>query len=243
VSSSEVVGLVGDIAWPITVLLILVILRRQLMAIFQTLQGRIADPHTPVRLTREGIELSSRVEFLEGTIDTQQLKTDVLATALVTTAPTEPKNAEEVPETLLALKDQYLASDEEPNHERRIQIRNEIARLMGAEVLRTNINRRVLAQQGDEIMTLALAAAVTALPQPGDDTLILSAGRGIIRLHIRYRIAAAMSELAESRNLKPNLLPDMDALLGSYRKTADDRLIRRIDWTLTVLKNYSEEAR
>jgi hypothetical protein len=140
---------------------------------------------------------------------------------------------------LLTLGETYLAADDEPDHERRIQIRNDIARSMGAEVLRTNINRRILAVRGDEVMTLALAAAVTALPEPGDDLLILSAGRGITRLHVRYRIAAAVSELAESWNLGPNLMTDIRALLDSYRESADDRLIRRIDWTLTALKNYA----
>jgi hypothetical protein len=238
VSSSEVVGLVGDIAWPITVLLILWILRREFKAIFQALQRRVADPHTPVKLTRQGIELSSRVDILEGAVETQQLKAGVLASAVAATRK-ESGSAEEISQTLLTLGEKYLAADDEPDNERRIQIRNDIARSMGAEVLRTNMNRRILAGRDDEVMTLALAAAVTALPQPGDDTLILSAGRGITRLHVRYRIAAAVSELAESWNLEPNLMTDMRALLDSYRESADDRLIRRIDWTLTVLKNYA----
>jgi hypothetical protein len=59
---------------------------------------------------------------------------------------------------------------------RRIQVKNDLARSMGAEVLRANIDRRILVDQGDEVMTLALAAAVTALPQAGDDVLILTAG-------------------------------------------------------------------
>jgi allophanate hydrolase subunit 1 len=87
-------------------------------------------------------------------------------------------------------------------------------------------------------MTLALAAAVTALPQAGDDVLILTAGRRIKRLHVRYRIAAAVSELAQSQNLQLNLVPGMEDLVSSYRRSADDRLIRRIDWTLKVLRDY-----
>lgn len=112
---------------------------------------------------------------------------------------------------------------------------------MGAEVLRANIDRQTLVDQRDEVMTLALAAAVTALPQSGDDVLILTAGRKIGRLHVRYRIAAAISELAQSRNLQLNLVPDMEDLVSSYRKSADDRLIRRINWTLKVLRDYGEK--
>lgn len=198
---------------------------------------RIADPHTPVKLTTQGLELSSRVEVLEGTVETQQLKADVLASA-VAAARTEPQQAEGIPQALLTLRAEYIAADSEPDHMRRIQIKNDLARSMGAEVLRTNIDRRILVNQRDEIMTLALAAAVTALPQPGDDVLILTSGKRIERLHVRYRVAAAVSELTQSRNLQLNLVPDMEDLISSYKRSADDRLIRRIDWTLKVLEGY-----
>jgi hypothetical protein len=150
-SSSEVIGLIGDIAWPITVLLILIILRHELEAILQALRNRISDPHTPVKLTTQGLELSSRVEVLEGTVETQQLKADVLASAVVS-ARTEPQQAGRIPQALLALRTEYIAADDEPDHMRRIQIKNDLARSMGAEVLRTNIDRHALIDQGDEVM-------------------------------------------------------------------------------------------
>jgi hypothetical protein len=237
VSSNEVIGLIGDIAWPITVLLILVILRREFEAILQALQKRIGNPHTDVKLTTQGLELSNKVEALEGAVETQQLKAGVLASAVVATR-TEPRSAERIPQSLFTLRTEYIAADDEPDDMRRIQVKNDLARSMGAEVLRTNIDRHALVDQGDEVMTLALAAAVTALPQPGDDVLILTAGRRIERLHVRYRVAAAVSELAQSLNLQLNLVPGMENLISSYRKSADDRLIRRIDWTLKVLKDY-----
>jgi hypothetical protein len=118
---------------------------------------------------------------------------------------------------LLTLRAEYIAADDEPDHMRRIQAKNDLARSMGAEVLRTNIDRNTLVDQGDEVMTLALAGAVTALPQSGDDVLILTAGRRIERLHVRYRVAAAVSELAQSGNLQPNLIPGMEDLISSYR--------------------------
>jgi hypothetical protein len=83
VLSSEVTVPIGDIAWPVTVLLILVVLLREFKAILQALQTRIGDPHTSVKLTSRGLELSGRVEALEGTVETQQLKADVLASAVV----------------------------------------------------------------------------------------------------------------------------------------------------------------
>jgi hypothetical protein len=212
-----VIGLIGDIAWPLTVVLILVILRREFKAIHKALQTRIGDPHTPVKLTAHGLELSSRVEVLEGKAETQELKAEVVASAVVATR-IGPQQAERIPQSLFTLRAEYIAADDESDHMRRIQKKNDLARSMGAEVLRTDIDRRTLVDQGDEVMTLALAGAVTALPQSGDDLLILTAGRRIERLHTQSH--------------------PMEDLISSYRKSADSRLIRRIDWTLQVLRNY-----
>ncbi len=155
----------------------------------------------------------------------------------------DPQAAEKIPQALFALKTEYIAAGGEQDHVRRIQIKNDLARSMGAEVLRANIDRQTLVDQRDEVMTLALAAAVTALPQPGDDALILTAGQRIGRLHVRYRVAAAVSELAQSQVLQLNLVPDMEDLVSSCRRSADDRLIRRINWTLKVLRNYGGKGR
>ena len=171
-------------------------------------------------------------------METQQLKADVLAKAMPV-VPVE-SGSGDIPQTLVNLRANYLAVDE-PDRERRIRIKNELARSMGAEVLRANVNRRILADQRDEVLTLALAAAVIALPQAGDDDLILAAGAGIERLHVRYRIAVAVSELVQSQILKPKLVPDMESLINSYRKSADDRLLRRIKWTMATLRKYVGE--
>lgn len=237
-SSSEIVDLIDHIVWPVTLLLIVFALRHELKGILLALRSRVADPRTSLKFTREGLELSSRVDALEGSVETQQLKADVLAKAMPV-VPVE-SGSGDIPQTLVNLRANYLAVDE-PDRERRIRIKNELARSMGAEVLRANVNRRILADQRDEVLTLALAAAVIALPQAGDDDLILAAGAGIERLHVRYRIAVAVSELVQSQILKPKLVPDMESLINSYRKSADDRLLRRIKWTMATLRKYVGE--
>jgi hypothetical protein len=95
---------------------------------------------------------------------------------------------------LLTLRAEYISADDEPDHMRRIQVKNDLARSMGAEVLRTNIDRYTLVDQGDEVMTLALAGAVTALPQSGDDVLIMTAGPRVERLHVHgeWRVHLAL---------------------------------------------------
>jgi hypothetical protein len=146
-----------------------------------------------------------------------------------------------LPFTLLSLAQTYRQVSE-PDHARRLQLKNEIAQAMGAVVLTSNIDRSVLAQQHDEVLTLALATAIISLPEPGDATLLLSAGSGVKRLHVRYRIAAAFAQLAQSRNLNLDLLPDTQRLLESYLDSADVPLLTRLDRTAALLDQYAKGA-
>jgi hypothetical protein len=104
------------------------------------------------------------------------------------------------------------------------------------------VDRRILADQHDEVLTLALASAITALPKRGDDSLLLSAGSDVKRLHVRYRIAAAFAQLTASFNLDPKHLPDTRRLLQSYRDGADSSLVGRLDRTIALLDQYARRT-
>lgn len=238
--ATDVVTLVGHVAWPVTVLILLFLLRGEVRSVLSAIRDRVANTAMDVRITHEGLELKTRVEVLEGSLETQQLKTDVLATAVTPEAQSKQLSSD-LPSTLLSLAQAYRQVSE-PDYARRLQLKNELAQTMGAVVLTSNVDRGVLAQQHDEVLTLALATAIIALPSPGDDKLLLSAGRGVKRLHVRYRIAAAFAQLAQSRNLNPDLLSDTRRLLESYHDSADASLLTRLDRTAALLDRYAKGA-
>jgi hypothetical protein len=82
--------------------------------------------------------------------------------------------------------------------------------------------------------------AAIALPRPGDDKLLLSAGRGVKRLHVRYKVAAAFAQQAPARTLSLELLPDTRELIESYRDSADPALLLRLDRTVALLAQYAQ---
>jgi hypothetical protein len=238
--ATDVVALVGHLAWPVAVLILLLLLRREVRSLFVAVQGRVADVRTDVRFTREGLELKSRLEVLEGSFETQQIKSDVLATALRVEAHPGPP-ALDLPPTLLSLVKAYEEVSE-PDYARRLRLKNELADAMGLVVLTTDVERRVLAEKRDEVLTLALATAIITLPKPGDDALLLSSGRGVERLHVRFRIAAAFAQLASSFNLDPKHIEDTKQLLQSYRDGADASLVARLDRTIAQLDQYGRRT-
>jgi hypothetical protein len=87
-SSDDIVTLIGHLAWPLTVIGILVFLRRQIADGIEAIVTRIRDRSTEVTIGREGLRLTTRVASLEANAETQQIKSEVLAQTL-TTAHTE----------------------------------------------------------------------------------------------------------------------------------------------------------
>jgi hypothetical protein len=222
----EIVDLVGKLAWPVTVLVVLVALRRELQSIMQAVRTRVADPETPVRITREGLELSARVETIEGNLEVQRLRANAIALATEKTG----RTVGGVSVHLRDLRAEYLTI-RDGDRDERTRRKNTIADQLGAAVLRENIQKEALADAEDEVWTLALSAAITALPAAGDDELLLRSGRNVRRLHVRYRVAAAFAQLSDSSLLSPALSDEVLALLGTYRESADPALLRRLGRT------------
>jgi hypothetical protein len=77
------------------------------------------------------------------------------------------KDGDGIPHALRELAVIYLAVNE-PDWRTRILRKNELALQMGDLVIRENTSRELLAREKDEVIHLALAAAVAADPEQGD---------------------------------------------------------------------------
>lgn len=239
VATSNAVALVGHLAWPVAVLAMVALFRRQLVGVAGAIERRVLDRSTDVSLGRSGLTLTTRVATLEATAETQQIKSEVLARAVtagdpVTAAASMPQQA------LGDLAEAYRAVDDSDYRER-LRKKNEVADAMGALILRYDLDRRVLAESGDEVLTLALATAVMALPKAGDDDLLAQAGPGVERLHVRYRLASAIGQLADSRVLRADRVGLLTRLLESYSDGADPPLVRRLERTRIALLGYANQ--
>ena len=233
-SSQELVDLIGHLAWPVTVLVVLIALRRDLRAVLGAIKTRVADPQTPVRITREGVELSARVDIIEGNLEVERLRSNAIALAAGDMGPSGGPFDGQISARMRKLHAEYLDVRGGDRREK-VRRKNAIADELGAAVLRDGVAKTLLADEQDEIWTLALSASITAVPEFCDDQLLLLCAKQVRRLHVRYRVAAAFSQLAQSSLISPALRDDVLALLDAYREGADPALIRRLDRTSSQL--------
>jgi hypothetical protein len=234
-NGEDIAALIGNLAWPVTILVIFFALRTEIARVVATIRRRVADPDTDVKISREGIELHKRVAALEGSAEVQAQATTVLGRVAVPANAAPRIASSEIPPQLTELRDAYLAVDE-PDLSSRIKVKNELAHALGATVLSERVDRARLASDGDEVSCLALAAAIYGLPQEGDDLLMIQAGQNVRRLHVRYHVAIAFARLAEVGELTPDTRASAIRLLDQYRQGADDRLLRRIERTLAAVQ-------
>jgi hypothetical protein len=234
-TSQELVNLIGNIAWPITVVVLLIVLRRNVREILEAIRTRIADPGTPVRISRDGFELNARVDVLEGNLEVQKIRANAIALAASGGGSSDVLHGKAGSERMHELRSEYLAITG-GNRSDRIRRKNSIADELGAVALRERVSKESLAREKDEIWTLALSAAATAVPEVGDDQLLLSCGRDVRRLHVRYRVAAAFAQLSASSLCNSVLRDDVLALLEVYQDGADPALKRRLDRTSSQLR-------
>jgi hypothetical protein len=233
VDSRDAVALVGHLAWPLTALLLLVLLRREVRSIAEALRGRIADRNSDLAITKAGIETRTNIEAVKArlaTVEVGQDQQNHLLLQQVTAAGETTGVTDELREMAAA----YLHIDI-PDWAQRTRAKDDAANGMGLYVVTHHISRDALADEGDEGLILALASAVLLDPQREDTRRLLGASVGVNRLHVRYRILLAFNRLLERRLITGEESGRLRGVLAQFRVGADDSLRQRIDATAALL--------
>jgi hypothetical protein len=98
---------------------------------------------------------------------------------------------------LRRIADEYLRVNL-PDWRERVRKKNELAAQAGAHVISRGISRDRLAEETNEGLLMALAAAVQHSSQPGDAQRLLKAAPRVARLHVMYRFVLAFSRLLDA---------------------------------------------
>jgi hypothetical protein len=122
----------------------------------------------------------------------------------------------------------------------RTRLKDAAANTMADYALKENIPKTAILQKYEqdknEGLALALASLINIKPEIGDIENVLKAGDGITRLHVRYRILLAIVTLYKMGFINEKDKVKTVALVNSYKKNADQSLLRMIDSTLSTLK-------
>jgi hypothetical protein len=247
-TSNNVVSLIGDLAWPITVVVVFVVLRVQIRSVVEkigtSIANRVERPETTLSAGPTGFQLATDVEVLKNRTNALDARTDAISTTqdqhgqLIVGQLQEhepPVKELGIPDELREMAKRYRHThlrDERQNIDALVRVANE----MGFLIVSRRISRDALAEDGDEGLAVGLAAAVTLDPKPRDPEILLRAGQNARRRNARYRILVAFTRLHEAAMLRPDQVDAAMMLIDHYRDDADQRLLERISSTEALLR-------
>jgi hypothetical protein len=241
----QAVDLVGHLVWPVTLLVVFFMLRRQFRQAADAIGERIGDRYSDFSITREGLRVSSRLDALTTAVESQSLAQGVIAHTAVAQAgepgpPGQPiPAAGQIPPELQALADEYLAV-EIPDWAARVRAKDELALQLGSYVIAHRTSKDLLAVQENEGLLVGLASAVNALPESGDGQRLVMASARLTRLHVKYRFTIAFASLIQKRLLTSEELRSVQQVLDSFMQGADESLRARVEGTRSLARAYAD---
>ena len=226
----QFVTLVGHVTWPITVLIIVFLVRNQIQSLLQSVSKRVNSDSTDLKVSLSGFEISknidSRMESLEEDIEFFKVKIAPNSDDKIATKGASDELHE------LANKYLYLGIE---NHSERVRAKNALARQMTKLSLLANIAKPVLASSDNEEILLACLGRLHLDPKPSDADLLVRVAGKIRRLHVRYRAVLVFERFHTRGLLNSSHRKESVRLCGTYRESADFFLAKVIDRYLLQL--------
>ncbi len=228
------------LAWPLTVLIAIYVLREELRGFMNKLTEQISKAAT-ISIGTKGLDIklaavNTRVTAIQAT--QEQAKSSAVRGRKGLRRDREEANGGEIPARLSDLASEYLNLDI-PDHRERVRRKNEMTHEMGDLVLEANVSRKLLVSSGDEGLIVAFAAAVVAQPEL-DDLALLLGTRGVAkRLHVRYRLVLALAVLINKGFVADTDREPVDTTLTVFDRGADAPLSKLIADTKSLLQEVA----
>jgi len=237
----DISELIRSFAWPLTVLIVLYVLRLELGRFLAKLTDSIGQV-AQIKVGTKGLELkfdqklaavNSRAAAIQARLE--QVKGSAAKGRRNAKPGNAADNAPPIPEELRQLATEYLDVRIE-DYSERLRRKNELAREMGEVALIEGTSRKALAESDSEGLLLAFSSMVIAQPEPGDLALWYTAAAAAKRLHVRYRLGVALAVLISkgfvAKRDERRVLKALDRL----EQDADDPLQKLISETKSLLQ-------
>lgn len=239
----SIVNTIGHVAWPVTVIGVAAVVRKELRQVIEALGTRIGDKNSSILLSKEGLEIKASVQAQAARLESlqaQQDQVESLAMRQLEPAARQPANSEKpaakgIDTKLRQMADDYMEISLQ-DYAARVRAKSSAAREMAFYIASNNISKDELAREKHEGLLIALAASVVLSAEPGDTERLLKAGRDAKRLHVRYYVLIALTKLLERRLVALSSLSEIRSLLQAYKAGADDSLNRTISNVASLLE-------
>jgi len=132
-----------------------------------------------------------------------------------------------------------------PDWGERVRLKDLAGNDMANYALLNNIKKQDIVElaknTANEALVLALAVMISIRPEKGDFEKIMAVAPMVSRLHIRHKVTVALGQL-----FKLGLVDSKDRaevvkmLNNTYKRNADEPLIKTIDSTITLINSVEE---
>jgi hypothetical protein len=223
----EFTELIKALAWPLTTLLAIYMLRAELR-LFMTRISEAISQAAQITIGKKGldIKLSKKIEAVNTRVTAIQA-TQEQVKVVVRSKKELARPAVQIPSGLSALAAEYLHI-EVTDYRTRLHLKNELAKEMGELVLKSDVSRDALISSSDEGLILAFVSAAVAQPEAGDLKRLLRAGSICKRLHVRYRIVIALTVLINCGLVPAEEETRIEQVLDLMCQGADEPLMKII---------------
>jgi hypothetical protein len=251
----ELVKLFGYLAWPMSILIIVCLIRKQIKSLLDNISIKIRDPSSDVTLGKDGLEIKSRTNAALGIIESLRSEVDALKQKVfsvskiaeitsfdvsdldkskITDVQSHLLEANGVDDNLKILADEYL-SISSPDWNKRVREKTQLATKLGNHVISYKISRDILAKEENEGLILALASAINSFPENGDLDRLYWVKDKVTRLHVKYWIVMAIGRIFECIKMKTEDFNRAQQILDLFTLGADKSLQNRIIQTRSII--------
>jgi len=245
---NQIVILIGHIAWPVSILLLVYFIRKEIRSFIAAVSKRISDPASIISIGKGLMGIRNRIEAkLESLqVDQEQLKAIVLQT-LQTAKPEQKRvDQEQVPidkinQQLIEMANQYMKISINDWNER-VRAKTEATKAMTNFVITYNVSKDFLASQHHEGLILAMASTIHALPERGDLNRLHKVANDITQNYVKYWIVLAFGRLFERSLASIEDITPTREILEHFTENADSYLLARISLTNSLIELFTHET-
>jgi len=232
-----ILDFLGAISWPVAIIIIALMIRREVVAILSVFRERVRDPRQAVVISAEGITMEA-VQVMQAQLEVQRANNQQMNELVRRQIISDTALTDNIPDVLYELADEYFKLSISDWRER-VNRRNELAQRMAELALEHHVSRDRLAESGNEALILTLAWLAVSFPEPGDAKRLLSTAPRISRLHVRYYMTLSFARLVEDRLVGPEIVGCILETLTRFETGADKYLRERIMQTRALILKFS----
>jgi hypothetical protein len=235
-----VLQFLGKISWPIII--------GGLIYYFKDSIKKLLKDSDRIKFTKDGIEFQKQVDEIKQQYESLSYSKDQVESLIQTILKNKniqinkATSSSAIPASLEELSQKYL-NCKITNRRERIKYLDDVTKEMGNIVTLENVNRKLLAESGNQALILAYATSVSINPRDEDVDLLLKNARNVRKPHAKYRITLTLTELLRRRYIRSENFDQLEELLSIYesdpKKKPDEPLKRSIGTIRRFMKTES----